>query len=458
MEFILTFIITWLFLCTLVAFAPDEIRKPVRALLAIAFFATLILVATKISSVERLIATTGGMLYVFKTIILLQHSRTEIASFHPLGLALYMTVWPGMNPKPFAARTLTTETGDRFSQGAIFFMCGFLLTLFISIMLPTLPPYATPWFGLIAIMSMVHFGYSEMLTTFVRLAGFDVQPLFRDPLKATSLADFWSKRWNLAFVEMDKILFLKPLRRVLSASQAIFAIFLISGILHELAISYPAFTNWGTPFVYFVIQGVAVTVEAKVLKPHLQNVFLGRVWTYLCILAPLPLLFSPSFQTAFITPLFETAHGFITSKTLRDWLSLGLWCAAAGNFVTICAGSQVPFRLNWKDEFAKLTPFTRKIIWTYYAYTGAMILTWGVVTILLHEQLLNGEKTALIFALIIGCFWSARVLIDIFSFGHKGWPTGADMRIGHALLFFLFCALAATYLTVVALNWTTLIS
>lgn len=458
MEFILAFILTWCFLCALAVFAPDEARKPLQAFIAIAFFTALVLVATHISNVERLIATTGGMLYVFKTIILLRLTHAEIASFNPLGLVLYMTVWPGMDTKPFAVRVNTNETGDRFSKGAIFFMCGFLLTLFISISLPTLPPYATPWLGLIAIMSMLHFGYSEMLTTFIRLAGFDVQPLFRDPLNATSLVDFWSKRWNLAFVEMDKILFLKPLRKELSASQAVFAIFLISGILHELAISYPAFTNWGTPFLYFVIQGAALSVETKFLKPLLQNVFLGRAWTYFCILAPLPLLFTSGFQNEFIIPLFQTAHSFVMSKPLHDWLSLALWCAAAGNFVTICAGSQVPFRLNWKDEFANLTPFTRKIIWTYYAYTGATIVTWGTVTILLHEQLLNGEKTALIFAVIIGIFWSARVLIDIFSFGHKGWPAGADMRIGHALLFFLFCALAATYTTVVALNWTTLIS
>ncbi len=84
-----------------------------------------------------------------------------------------------------------------------------------------------------------------MLTSAMRLCGWKVGPLFDHPLKRSALQDFWSRRWNLAFVEMDKILFVQPLRRLFGASGAVFLIFVIAGLLHDLAISYPAGGGWG---------------------------------------------------------------------------------------------------------------------------------------------------------------------------------------------------------------------
>lgn len=456
MEFQLSFLATWVILCITAYFTSGMARVALRVVLPVLFLMLLVSGGTKFGAVERLILTTGGLLYLIKAILLLGYKREELRKFSHVGLLLFMTVWPGMDPEPFRKRCATNESGQNFAKGFLFLMFGFVFGVTLSIALPYLPPLIVPWLGLISILAMLHFGYAEILTTLLRLGGWDVKPLFNDAYKATSLSDFWSKRWNIAFVEMDKILFLPLLRKVFNSKNAIVAVFLISGLLHELAVSYAAFAGWGGPVVYFVLQGIAFIVESKFLKLRTKPTFVGRLWTWFCVVAPLPLLFTAAFQSTFITPLIASAHDLIASKSLRDWFSLALYCAAIGNFATLGAGTQVPRRLNWKDEFAKLSEFNQKIFWTYYCYVGVMVATWGIVTFSLHDQLLNGERTALFFAVIIAFFWGARVLVDLFSFGHKGWPPGADMIVGHACLFSLFCALTATYGGLVIWHWAIL--
>jgi len=50
-------------------------------------------------------------------------------------------------------------------------------------------------------------------------------------LGATSLADFWSRRWHLGFVEMDRAaLFLRPYAAVAANRVALIALFALSGV------------------------------------------------------------------------------------------------------------------------------------------------------------------------------------------------------------------------------------
>ena len=126
-------------------------------------------------------------------------------------------------------------------------------------------------------------------------------------------------------------------------------------------------------------------------------------------------------------------------------LDLALWLAGAGHFVILIASAQVPARLGWRDDLAKLTPMNRKLMWTYGGFTVLTIAAFGVLTLLLHRELLRGDRAALALAAFIGVYWTARILVDLFYFGHSGWPRGRAFVAGHALLLALFGALAGTY-------------
>jgi hypothetical protein len=136
----------------------------------------------------------------------------------------------------------------------------------------------------------------------------------------------------------------------------------------------------------------------------------------------------------------------MTEKLFSD----ALWLAGLGHFCVLFASFQVPGRLGWKTDLAKLTPFNRKLMWTYGGFTVLTILAFGVLTLALHKELLRGDRAALGLALFIGFFWAARIAVDFLYFRHADWPRGTRFVLGHVLLTALFTGLAVTYLGLVA--------
>ncbi len=139
----------------------------------------------------------------------------------------------------------------------------------------------------------------------------------------------------------------------------------------------------------------------------------------------------------------------VTPDSPERLFGLGLWLAAVGHFCVLGASFQVPSRLGWKRDLAKLMPFNRKLMWTYGAFTVLTILAFGTLTWVLHGELLRGDRAALGLAAFIGVYWTARVVVDFCCFRHADWPQGLRFLAGHVLLTSLFIALAATYLGLV---------
>jgi uncharacterized MAPEG superfamily protein len=110
----------------------------------------------------------------------------------------------------------------------------------------------------------------------------------------------------------------------------------------------------------------------------------------------------------------------------------------------------VPARLGWKDDLAKLTPFNRKLMWTYGAFTVLTIVAFGALTLVLHDEFLRGDPVALGLAGFIAVYWLARVGVDLFYFEHADWPAGRRYLVGHVLLTALFVALSLTYGSLIA--------
>lgn len=134
---------------------------------------------------------------------------------------------------------------------------------------------------------------------------------------------------------------------------------------------------------------------------------------------------------------------------ITQLFSLALWLAGIGQFCILGASFQVPARLGWKTDLAHLTPFNRKLMWTYGAFTVLTIVAFGSLTLVLHGEFLHGNPAALGLAAFIGVYWAARVGVDLFYFEHADWPKGTQFVVGHVMLTGLFTALAATYIGLV---------
>lgn len=131
------------------------------------------------------------------------------------------------------------------------------------------------------------------------------------------------------------------------------------------------------------------------------------------------------------------------------YFSLALWLAGFGHFCVLGASFQVPSRLDWRRDLAKLKPFNRKLMWTYGAFTVLTIVGFGTLTLVLRRELLRGDRAALGLAALMGLYWAARVITDFCYFEHADWPQGPEYVAGHALLTSLFIALAGSYLSLV---------
>jgi hypothetical protein len=134
-------------------------------------------------------------------------------------------------------------------------------------------------------------------------------------------------------------------------------------------------------------------------------------------------------------------------SSAESFFSLALWLAGIGHFVVLIASFQVPRRLGWKEDLAKLAPFNRKLMWVHGGFAVLTIIAFGILTLALHNQLLHGDRAALGLAAFIGVYWASRIVVDFTYYEHKDWPRGPGFVAGHVMLTLLFFFLSATNLS-----------
>jgi alginate O-acetyltransferase complex protein AlgI len=218
-------------------------------------------------------------------------------------LALYLTIWPGVRLEPFLRRRPADPAAGRLiTRGALVAAAGALGWLALARTAPHLPGVLVGWLGIAVLLTTFHLGLSDVVSGALRRRGYRVVRLFADPLASRSLREFWSSRWNVAFVEMNQIIFLPALRRVFGRG-AYAATFVLSGLLHELAISLPVHSGFGLPTAYFSLHALATGAERR-LRVRRWPAPLARVWTWSLLILPLPLLFHRPFRDALVLPLF----------------------------------------------------------------------------------------------------------------------------------------------------------
>lgn len=429
-----------------------------------AWIVLLVALSTHLSAVGRFLGATVGLLLAVKLgAWMLLSADANAHDLSPLETLLYWTVWPGVRPDLFGdavdgddpdsdTADHTTPDAATFLRGYAHVVAGVVLAVAALLAVPLVGANASSWVLLFAVLSVVHFGVGRLLPFGLRWLGVAAPPLFDDPLASRSVAEFWSVRWNRPFVGMNRLFVTRPLAARFGAGVAAAVAFLVSGVLHELAISYTAGGGWGTPMLYFVVQAVLYTAEKTVLPDPTDRPVLGRLWTYAAVLAPLPLLFHGPFRATFVVPLVEGGRALLLAHPASAYLSAGLWAAAAGHFLVLVASARVPAELDWETDLASLDPFNRKLLWTYGGFIVLVIVSFGTLTAVFHRQLLAGTPVALGLCAFVATFWTARMLVDALYFSHDDWPEGVAYVVGHALLTSLFVLLVVVYAGTIAFH------
>ncbi|MBX0288274.1 membrane bound O-acyl transferase family-domain-containing protein [Halomicroarcula sp. F28] len=415
--------------------------------LPLACVAVLLAAAPVLSSWARLFGGTVVLLMTIKvgSWVLLGGSRA--LSLSRRETLLYWTVWPGVRPDKFLQPEEYSEPDSAmFVVGYAYLLAGGLLGLASLLAVPYIGLAGSTWLLVAGFLAAVHQGLGRILPFGLRWLGYPVEPLFNSPMQSQGVADFWSDRWNKPFIGMNRLFLTGPLASRVGIKVAAGLAFLVSGLIHELAISFPAGAGWGLPFLYFVVQAVLYTVEQEFFPaPADSNSMLRRAWTAIAVVGPVPLLFHGPFRMTFIAPLLETGRALLLAYPLEAYVSAGLWVGAVGHFMILGASFQVPEELDWETDLAQLKPLNRKVMWTYGGYIVMMIVSFGVMTALFHEQLAAGTPVALGLAGLIVLFWTVRVLVDFFYYDHEDWPDGVYYVVGHTMLTSLFLLLIAVY-------------
>ncbi|OMO61484.1 hypothetical protein CCACVL1_23482, partial [Corchorus capsularis] len=107
---------------------------------------------------------------------------------------------------------------------------------------------------------------------------YEVVQLFNKPYLATSLQDFWGRRWNRYSSNILRETVYSPTRNMLNGINyvgvgtarilALICSLVVSGVLHEMLFYYITCGKKPTLEVtcYFVLQGLAIALEAAVKK------------------------------------------------------------------------------------------------------------------------------------------------------------------------------------------------
>lgn len=112
------------------------------------------------------------------------------------------------------------------------------------------------------------------------------------------------------------------------------------------------------------------------------------------------------------------------------------------HFALLPVSFAVPFVLDWRRQFATLSPFNRRIVWVHGAFIVLVIIGFGTLTLVERAAMSPG------LAAFIGLFWLARLLTQLFYFEAREWPGGWWAVLGRHATTALFAFWAALYLGV----------
>lgn len=226
-----------------------------------------------------------------------------------LRAAGFLFAWPGMDAGAFLDAGRRVEPPLAFEWGTAGFkiLLGVVLVWGAAGWAAGYSTLLAGWVGMAGLVLGLHFGLFHLLALAWRRAGVDAVPIMNAPLRAVSLAEFWGRRWNLGFSVVARRWLMQPLAGWWGPGPALFMVFLVSGLVHELVISVPARGGFGLPTAYFVLQALAMGLERARFGRWLGLGTGVRGWwfTLLVVAGPACWLFHPPFVHAVILPFLR---------------------------------------------------------------------------------------------------------------------------------------------------------
>ena len=135
-----------------------------------------------------------------------------------------------------------------------------------------------------------------------------------------------------------------------------------------------------------------------------------------------------------------------------SYMKTALLLAGFGQIALALGSTVIPKLLSWKEETAKLNALTRQVFWTYAIYILCTNFSFGLLSVLIPDSLLDGSALAAAVTGFIALYWISRILIQFFYFDRSAAPQGFIFTLGEAALVISFFFFAAVYIYAVLIN------
>lgn len=270
---------------------------------------TSLFAVTPLSAPAQMIAISVAIYLIIKLQVF-ELYRAEGATVSLGNRLAWFLAWPGLNAKQFFA-TAQKPTWPEFSEWAAATaktLLGGLLLFGLAPRLVYLHAQLAGWIAMVGIVFSLHFGVFHLVALVWQRMRRRVVPIMDAPVLATSLSEFWSRRWNIAFRDFSYQCVFRPIAKQWNVRAATWAGFLFSGFVHELAISVPAGAGFGLPTCYFLLQGLGISAARQAAQYGIpvRRGPCGWAYTTVFTLPAAYFLFHPPFVKRVILPIITT--------------------------------------------------------------------------------------------------------------------------------------------------------
>jgi hypothetical protein len=111
----------------------------------------------------------------------------------------------------------------------------------------------------------------------------------------------------------------------------------------------------------------------------------------------------------------------------------------------LAAGLLMPRVVGLREHTRALPKFIRQLIWVYYTFLALCLVSFGLGTFLLAEQLASGTPLARAVCGFLAVFWTMRFVIGTFVFDLTPYLTNNWRRAGLMAANLVFTCLPIVY-------------
>lgn len=111
----------------------------------------------------------------------------------------------------------------------------------------------------------------------------------------------------------------------------------------------------------------------------------------------------------------------------------------------LCAGVMMPRVTGLRAHLAGLPPFVRQLFWVYYTFIGFSIISFGVLTFFLAQELATGSVLARAVCVFLAGFWSLRFIAAVFVFDVSPYLRNGFWRLSYHAVNLVFVYLPVVY-------------